>query len=57
MHPYTYALKVGAQELARGEFNHAARHLLVPVPYWRLVEFRLVRDAGAFQRSDRMLDT
>lgn len=56
MHPYSYALKVGAKELVRGDFNHSIRHLLVPVPYWRLVEFRLVRDAGNFQRTDRILD-
>ncbi|HET8906003.1 MAG TPA: methyltransferase domain-containing protein [Ktedonobacterales bacterium] len=56
MHPYSYALKVGAKELVRGDFNHSIRHLLVPVPYWRLVEFRLVRDAGNFQQTDRILD-
>lgn len=56
MHPYTYALKVGAKELAHGDFRHSIRHLLVPVPYWRLVEFRLVRDAGDFQPTDRILD-
>ncbi len=56
MHPYTYALKIGANELAHGNYKHAIRHLLVPVPYWRLVEFRLVRDAGDFRGTDRILD-
>jgi SAM-dependent methyltransferase len=56
MHPYAYALKIGAKELAHGDYKHALRHLLVPVPYWRLVEFRLVRDAGEFQTADRILD-
>jgi SAM-dependent methyltransferase len=56
MHPYTYALKIGAKELASGDYKHAIRHLLVPVPYWRLVEFRLVRDAGEFRGTDRILD-
>jgi SAM-dependent methyltransferase len=56
MHPYSYALKVGAKEFVRGDFNHSIRHLLVPVPYWRLVEFRLVQEAGNFQRTDRVLD-
>jgi SAM-dependent methyltransferase len=56
MHPYAYALKIGAKELAHGDYKHAIRHLLVPVPYWRLVEFRLVRDAGEFQSTDRILD-
>lgn len=56
MHPYAYALKVGAKELSHGDIKHSIRHLLVPVPYWRLVEFRLVRDAGHFQGNDRILD-
>lgn len=56
MHPYTYALKVGAKQLAHGDFKHSIRHLLVPVPYWRLMEFSLVRDAGEFQSADRILD-
>lgn len=56
MHPYAYALKVGAKELAHGDVKHSIRHLLIPVPYWRLVEFQLVRDAGNFQRADRILD-
>jgi SAM-dependent methyltransferase len=56
MHPYTYALQIGAKELVHGDYKHAIRHLLVPVPYWRLVEFRLVRDSGDFKGSDRILD-
>jgi SAM-dependent methyltransferase len=56
VHPFTYGIKIGVKELARGDFNHAVRHLLVPVPYWRLVEFRLVRDAGEFRATDRILD-
>lgn len=56
MHPYTYALKVGAKELSHGDLKHSIRHLLVPVPYWRLVEFRLVRNAGDFHPTDRILD-
>jgi SAM-dependent methyltransferase len=56
MHPYAYALKVGAKELVHGDVRHSIRHLLIPVPYWRVVEFQLVRDAGNFQRTDRILD-
>ena len=56
MHPYTYALEIGTKELVHGDFKHAIRHLVMPVSYWRLVEFQLVRDACRFVPEDRILD-
>jgi SAM-dependent methyltransferase len=53
---YAYGVKIGAKELVRGKFNWALRHLLMPVPYWRSLEFRLVRSAGEFKSTDRILD-
>ncbi|HEY7832803.1 MAG TPA: methyltransferase domain-containing protein, partial [Ktedonobacterales bacterium] len=53
---YAYAIKLGMRELVRGKFNWALRHLLLPVPYWRSLEFRLVRGAAAFTSRDRILD-
>jgi SAM-dependent methyltransferase len=53
---YAYGVKLGAKELMRRKFNWALRHLLIPVPYWRSLEFQLVRDAGEFTPTDRILD-
>jgi SAM-dependent methyltransferase len=53
---YSYGLKVGAQLLRHGNLNQAARRLLVPVNFWRTVEFDLVLKEGRFQSTDRVLD-
>jgi SAM-dependent methyltransferase len=54
--PYLFGVKVGAEELIRGHVKYAIRHLVVPVGYWRSVEFRFVLDEANFQPSDRILD-
>jgi SAM-dependent methyltransferase len=54
--PYLFGLKVGAEELSHGQFKYAIRHLVMPVGYWRNVEFRFVLDEGDFKHSDRILD-
>jgi SAM-dependent methyltransferase len=53
---YSYGLKVGAQLLTHGDLNQAARRLLVPVNFWRAVEFDLVLKEARFQPTDRVLD-
>lgn len=53
---WAYGLKVGAREVLHRQFNWGLRHLLIPVPYWRSLEYRLVRSEGAFKSTDRILD-
>lgn len=53
---YSYGVKVGAELMARGQVKPALRHLIIPVSYWRSVEFGLVYDGADFRPSDRILD-
>jgi len=53
---YSYGLKLGMELLAHGQFTPAAKHLIIPVSYWRTVEFRLVLDHGQFKAGERVLD-
>ena len=53
---YSYGLKVGMELLAHGRFTPAAKHLIIPVSYWRTVEFRLVLTHGQFKPGERVLD-
>ncbi len=53
---YPYGVKVGVELLAHGKVEKALRHLIIPLSYWRTVEFRCVQEAGAFTPTDRILD-
>ncbi len=53
---YTYGMKVGAELMARGQVKPALRRLIMPVSYWRALEFRMVYDNADFRPSDRILD-
>lgn len=53
---YSYGLKVGAELMLRGQVKPALRRLIMPVSYWRAVEFKLVYDNADFRPSDRILD-
>ena len=51
-----YGAALGLQLLRRRRLRRALRYLVVPVNYWRSVEYRLVLEGGQFSRGDRVLD-
>ena len=51
-----YGVRVGLHMLAARRLKRALRYLIVPVCYWRSLEFRLVWNEAGFQSSDRVLD-
>jgi SAM-dependent methyltransferase len=54
---YSYGLLVGLQSLLRGHISREAlKNVVVPVNYWRTLEYRLVFDELLPQRSDVILD-
>jgi SAM-dependent methyltransferase len=53
---FGYGMKLGVKLLAHGRAKRGLRYLIVPVNYWRTVEFDLVYRAGDFQSADRILD-
>lgn len=52
----TYGMKLGAKMLLRGRIKRGLRFLVVPVNYWRTVEYKLVLDSADFQADDCVLD-
>lgn len=53
---YGYGQAIGLNLLSAGRVRRGIRCLFQPVAYWRNIEYRLVWNAGRFQRSDRVLD-
>jgi hypothetical protein len=53
---YTYGLALGAKLALRGRLKASLRYLVVPVNYWRTLEYRLVYAAAEFEVGDRVLD-
>lgn len=49
-------MKLGAKMLLHGKIKRGLRYLVVPVNYWRTVEYKLVLDAADFEGNDRVLD-
>lgn len=49
-------MKLGAKLLLHGKVKRGLRYLIVPVNYWRTVEYQLVLGAANFQADDRVLD-
>ena len=54
---YRYGLRVGLAALMRGRFSReVAKNLIVPVNYWRTLEFRLVFEELHASSKDTILD-
>jgi SAM-dependent methyltransferase len=53
---YSYGMKLGTRLALRGRLRQSLPYLIRPVNYWRAVEYRLVLEAGQFQRGERVLD-
>lgn len=53
---YKYGFKLGMKLLLNGRWKEPARYLVVPVNYWRTLEYGLVARAGRFRPEDRVLD-
>jgi ubiquinone/menaquinone biosynthesis C-methylase UbiE len=54
---YTYGVKLGLQSILDGSLSREhVKKLVVPVNYWRTLEFRLVLEALGAGPSDRILD-
>ena len=53
---YGYGLKLGVELLLKGKYRDAIRYLVIPVNYWRALEYRLVYDEGDFREGETVLD-
>lgn len=53
---YRYGFSLGMKLLRSGRVKQSLRYLVVPVNYWRTLEFRLAYAAAEFRRGDRILD-
>jgi SAM-dependent methyltransferase len=54
---FTYGMKLGMQSLLRGEgTREALKNIIVPVNYWRTVEYRFVLESLQPHKHDRILD-
>jgi SAM-dependent methyltransferase len=51
-----YGMRLGLHLLRRRRVARALRYLVVPVNYWRSLEYRLALEEGAFLPGDRVLD-
>ena len=53
---HAYGLKLGVKLLLRGKWRRSLHYLVIPVNYWRALEFRLVWNEVGFHVGDRVLD-
>ena len=53
---YKYGFNLGTELVQRGCLREAIRYLVIPVNYWRTVEYELVIKAANFRREDTVLD-
>lgn len=54
---YRYGLGIGIQSVLRGHLTRESlKNIIVPVNYWRMLEYRLVHDELRPDSADRMLD-
>jgi SAM-dependent methyltransferase len=51
-----YGIQLGVQLMARGKLKRGLRYIVVPVNYWRSLEYGLVLDRASFGVGDRVLD-
>jgi len=52
----SYGFKLGLKLLSRGAVREALPFLIIPVNYWRTLEYRVVMKEGAFNAGDKVLD-
>jgi SAM-dependent methyltransferase len=53
---YIFGMILGIKLLLHGEFKRSLRLLILPVNYWRDIEYRLVYEAMGFRGTDKILD-
>jgi SAM-dependent methyltransferase len=53
---HAYGMMQGIPLLRDRRFMRALRYFVVPVNYWRTVEYRLICQEGCFRRGERILD-
>jgi SAM-dependent methyltransferase len=53
---YNYGLSLGMKLALHGRLKESLRYFVIPVNYWRYIEYRLIYDAGGFRSKDRILD-
>lgn len=51
-----YGIKLGLKQLARFDLKSSLKHLILPVNYWRNLEYRVVNEALDAQPTDVILD-
>jgi SAM-dependent methyltransferase len=51
-----YGVRLGWQLLLRRRWTRGLRYLIVPVNFWRRLEYEIVVEEGDFRSSDRVLD-
>ena len=51
-----FGLNLGLRLLFSGNWIYALRYLLIPVNYWRALEYRIVWNEAGIQHGDRVLD-
>lgn len=53
---YRYGLRLGIELLLTGRYKQCLRYLVIPVNYWRNLEYHLVFREGDFRSGERVLD-
>ena len=54
---YRYGVGLGMRSLSRGHFTRETwKNVVIPVNYWRALEYRLVYDELDARASERILD-
>ena len=53
---YGYGLKLGLELMLNGRLRECVRYLVIPVNYWRNLEYELVLREGDFQSGEKVLD-
>ena len=53
---YGYGLRLGVELLLKGRYKESVRYLVIPVNYWRNLEYELVYREGRFQSGEKVLD-
>jgi len=53
---YQYGFTLGMKLIRRGHWRDSIRYIVIPVNYWRAIEYQLVARAASFQQGDTVLD-
>jgi len=51
-----YGIRVGLQLVRHRKLRRGLRYLIVPVNYWRSIEYRMALEEGVFMPGERILD-